>query len=91
MVGRSRDVATPAELGHDCRPDPGDDPEVPPKDVRHELETVDDHDGPPVERCIHCERVAHYGAIDPFVACPDRHDGGPETDVDAEPETVPMS
>ena len=85
MVGRSRDVATSAELGHDCRPAPDDAPEVPPKDVRHELETVNGHDGPPVERCIHCERVGHPGAIDSFGECPNRRDNGREGDHDAEP------
>jgi hypothetical protein len=88
MIGRSRDCATPAERGHDGRPDSLDAAEVPPVERRHELETVDDHDGPPVERCRHCERVGRLGAIDPFGACPDRRDGGLESDAVAELETV---
>jgi len=84
MVGRSRDVATPAELGQDCPPDPLDAADVVPKDVRHDLETLTDHDGPPVERCRHCERVGHYGAIDPFGECPARSDD----DHDHDAETI---
>lgn len=85
MVGRSRDIATPAELGHDGRPD-RDAVDVPPKDRRHDLETLTDHDGPPVERCRHCGRVSYLGAIDPFAECPGR---GGDSEGDAEPETVP--
>lgn len=91
MTGRSRDVATPAELGQDGRPDPLDALDVAPKDRRHDLETIDTHDGPPVERCVHCERVGHPGAIDPFAACPDRCDGEADTDADTKYHTVNSS
>ena len=57
------------------------------RDARYELETVDDHDGPSVERCQHCERVSHPGRIDPFGVCPARDD----RKADHDPETVAMS
>jgi hypothetical protein len=69
MNGRSRDVATPAERGHDLRPEGGD---AVPVDRRHDLETIVDHDGPPVDRCVHCGASGSIGAIDPFAECPDR-------------------
>ena len=90
MIGRSLNVATPAERGRDCLPDPLDgDREgdgVAPKDRRHDLETLTDHDGPPVERCRFCERVAHPGRIDPFGVCPARARDDRAGDVDDEPE-----
>jgi hypothetical protein len=82
MTGRSRDVATVAERGGDLWPE-GSDPV--PVDRRHDLATIDDHDGPPVVRCVHCEASGSIGSIDPRAECPDRRDGAPEADV----ETVP--
>lgn len=38
MMSRSRARATPAERGHDLRPD-GDEPA--PKEVRHDVETIE--------------------------------------------------
>jgi hypothetical protein len=82
MNGRSRDVATPAERGHDLRSE-GSEPV--PKDRRHDVERVTDHDGPPVDRCVHCGASGSIGAINPYTECLDRRDGAPEADV----ETVP--
>ena len=88
MIGRSRDCATPTERGHDGRPDSLDAAEVPPVERRYELETVDDHDGPPVERVATASvSVASERSI-PSVRVPDRRDGGLESDAVTELETV---
>ena len=57
----------------DCPPDPldADEPDVP-EHLRHELETVEFGDIQPFEKCIHCERAAVIGRIDPFAKCPTR-------------------
>jgi hypothetical protein len=89
LSGRSQNTATPAERGEDYRPDPVDASGTPPKDVRHDLETLTDHDGPPVERCRHCQRAASLGTIDPFAPCPGQRDGDPESYVNVEAETIP--
>jgi hypothetical protein len=69
MNGRSRDLA----------PERG---EPAPKDRRHEPETIDDHDGPPFDRCRHCGASGSIGAVNPYEECPDRRED--VTDVDAE-------
>jgi len=61
--------ALPEERGADLRPEVGDPA---PEGLRHRPELVDSHDGPPFERCRHCERVGPPGAIDPFAECPAR-------------------
>ena len=83
MNGRSRDVATVAERGHDLRPG-GRDPV--PVERRHDVETIADHDGPPLDQCVHCGASGSIGAIDLFAPCPERGDG--VLDPDAE-TTVP--
>lgn len=83
MNGRSRDVATAAECGHDLRPE-GSAPV--PVERRHDVERVTDHDGPPVDRCPYCGASGSIGSIDPRAECPDRRDGAPEADVET---TVP--
>jgi hypothetical protein len=83
MNGRSRDIATTAERGHDLAPDRGGP--VPVK-RRHDVERVTDHNGPPVDRCVHCGASGSIGAVNPYAECPDRRDGAPEADVET---TVP--
>ena len=80
--GRSHDCATSAELGHDLAPE---NVEPVPTECRHDLETIIEHDGPPVVRCEHCGASGSVGSIDPFAACPGRGKDSP----DAEPETIP--
>ena len=36
------------------------------------LETITEHDGPPVVRCEYCGASGPVGSIDPFAECPDR-------------------
>jgi hypothetical protein len=69
MNSRSRAVATPAERGHDLR-SKGSDPV--PKDRRHDVERVTDHDGPPRDRCRHCDASGSIGSVNPYDECPDR-------------------
>ena len=83
MAGRSRDVATAAECGHDLQPE-GSAPA--PVERRHDLETIADHDGPPVVRCRECGESRSIGAVDPFAECP-----GQCADVPDGPKTVPTS
>jgi len=80
--GRSHDCATSAELGHDLAPEYA---EPAPTKCRHELETITEHDGPPVVRCEYCGASGPVGSIDPFAECPGRCEDSP----DAEPETIP--
>ena len=80
--GRSHDCATSAELGHGLAPEYA---EPTPTECRHELETITEHDGPPVVRCEYCGASGPVGSIDPFAECPGRCEDSP----DAEPETIP--
>ena len=80
--GRSRDCATSAELGHDLVPESA---EPAPTECRHNLETITEHDGPPVVRCEYCDAFGSVGSIDPFAECPGQGEGS----SDAEPETIP--
>jgi hypothetical protein len=86
MNGRSRDVATPAERGHDLRSE-GSDPV--PKDRRHDIERVTDHDAPPRDRCVHCGASGSIGSVNPYAECPERRREGEHADADHEPETMP--
>jgi hypothetical protein len=66
--------ALPEERGADLRPDRADPA---PEAVRHVVETIDErthdeHEGPPYDRCIHCERAGRLGGINPFEECPAR-------------------
>ena len=83
MNGRSRDVATAAEHGHDLRPEGSYPVSV---DRRHDLETIADHDGPPVVRCAHCGASGSIGAVNPFAECP-----GQCADIPDGLKTVPTS
>jgi hypothetical protein len=49
-----------------------DDPDPAPEGVRHRPERVEDHDGPPFDRCRHCERAGRIGSINPYEECPAR-------------------
>jgi hypothetical protein len=61
--------ATDAEAGRGLQRDPADPV---PEAVRHVVERIDDHDGPPFERCAHCERAGSIRSINPFAECPAR-------------------
>jgi hypothetical protein len=80
MTGRSRDVATPAECGGDLRPEGSD---AVPVNRRHDLATIDDHDGPPVVRCRHCGESGPIGSVNPRAECPDRREVNPEPETSA--------
>lgn len=70
MYGRDARNAFPKELGHDAQPDPADAPDPVPEDLRHEVERVDDHDGPPFDRCAECGEAGPIGDVNPFDRCP---------------------
>jgi hypothetical protein len=61
--------ALPEEKGAGLRRDPADPV---PEALRHSVERIDDHDGPPFERCEHCERAGSIRSINPFARCPGR-------------------
>jgi hypothetical protein len=86
MNGRSRDVATPAERGHDLAPERVDPV---PKDRRHDVERVTDHDSPPRDQCVHCGASGAIGSVDPRAECPERRHEGDRVDADHEPEMMP--
>ena len=76
LVSRSGRDALPEERGADERPDPADASDPVPKALRHDLERVTDerpdYDGPPFDRCRHCEAAGRVGSINPFAECPAR-------------------
>ena len=80
---RSYDCATSAELGHDLAPEYV---EPAPTECRHDLETIADHDGPPIVRCRECGESGSIGSVNPRAECPDRGDGVPDPDGET---TVP--
>jgi hypothetical protein len=86
MNSRSREVATPAERGHDLACE-GSDPV--PVERRHDVERVTDHDGPPIDHCIYCGTSGSIGSVDPRAECPERRREGEHADTDHEPETMP--
>ena len=59
----------PEERGADLQRDPVDPV---PEELRHVVERVDDHDGPPFDRCAECGRTGPAAAISPFAECPAR-------------------
>ena len=65
--------ALPEERGADLQRDPVD---LVPEELRHIVERVDDsqpdYDGPPFDRCRHCEAAGQVGSINPFAECPAR-------------------
>ena len=69
LVSRSGRDALPEERGAGLRRDPADPV---PEELRHDPERIDDHDGPPFDRCRHCGREDRPSGISPFAECPDR-------------------
>jgi hypothetical protein len=61
--------ATDAEAGRGLV---RDDPEPAPEELRHRPERIEPDDGPPFDRCPHCERAGSVGSINPFAECPGR-------------------
>ena len=61
--------ALPEEKGAGLRRDRADPV---PEGLRHSVERIDDHDGPPFDRCAHCGRAGPVGSINPFARCPSR-------------------
>ena len=69
LVSRSGRDALPEERGAGLRRDPVDPV---PKELRHDPERIDDHDGRPFDRCRHCGREDRPSGISPFAECPAR-------------------
>jgi len=88
--GRSRDVATSAELGHDCQPDPTDASPKIPRERRHDIEHVvideEPYAGYELDQCRHCGTTARRGCVNPHVACPVR--AGSETTTNAQTDSM---
>ena len=65
--------ALPEEKGAGLRRDPADPV---PEELRHVVERVDDsqpdYDGPPFDRCRHCEAAGQVGSVNLFAECPAR-------------------
>ena len=61
--------ATDAEAGRGLQREPA---EPVPEAVRHVVERVDEHDGPPFDRCAECGRTGPEAAINPLARCPAR-------------------
>ena len=86
MVGRSTACATPAELGHDLRPEPA---ETPDPERSHEIERTqvpedaERYPGYPFEQCRHCGASGRVGSIEPYEECPA---DGENRDERAEPD-----
>ena len=60
---------TDAEAGRGLRRDRADPvPEV----HRHVVERIDDHDGPPFDKCSECGESGSIGSVNPFGSCPAR-------------------
>ena len=76
--GRSRDCATPAELGHDLRPgveDVSPKPEHPHVIERRQVpEDADRYPGYPYETCVVCGVSGRVGALDRFEECEERRE-----------------
>ena len=61
--------ALPEERGADLQRDPADPV---PEELRHVVERVDDHDGPPFDKCSECGESGSIGSVNPFGECPAR-------------------
>ena len=61
--------ATDAEAGRGLRRDRGDPV---PEGLRHSVERIDDHDGPPFDKCSECGESGSIGSVNPFAECPSR-------------------
>jgi len=78
MVGRSRDCATSAELGHDLRREMENTPSEPEHphviEQRQVPEDADRYPGYPYEVCVICGASGRVGALDRFEECEERHE-----------------
>ena len=78
MVGRSRECATPAELGHDLCPhweELPPEPDHPHLIERKQVpEDADRYPGYPYEECGVCGMTGRVGSIDRFEECEERHE-----------------
>ena len=78
MVGprRSCDCATPAELGHDLRPEVEDAPSEPKRphviEQKRVPEDADRYPSYPYETCVVCGASGRVGALDRFEECEER-------------------
>ena len=61
--------ATDAEAGRGLRRDRA---EPVPEELRHSVERVDSHDGPPFDKCSECGESGSIGSVNPFAECPAR-------------------
>ena len=71
MIGRSRDVATPEELGQDERPNSNERPEP---DRAHDVITCripddDRYPGYEYDECLRCGATGRVGDLDPYEEC----------------------
>lgn len=76
--GRSRDCATPAELGHDLRPEVGDTPAEPEHphviEQRRAPEDAERYPGYPYETCVVCGASGRIGSLGRFEECEERRE-----------------
>jgi len=61
--------ALPEEKGAGLRRDRVDPV---PEGLRHSVKRIDDHDGPPFDKCSECGESGSIGSINPFAECPAR-------------------
>jgi hypothetical protein len=61
--------ALPEEKGAGLRRDRVDPV---PEGLRHSVNRIDDHDGPPFDKCSECGESGSIGSINPFAECPAR-------------------
>ena len=61
--------ALPEERGAGLQRDPVD---LVSEELRHVVERVDDHDGPPFDKCSECGESGPIGSVNPFGECPAR-------------------
>ena len=61
--------ALPEEKGAGLRRDRADPV---PEGLRHSVERIDDHGGPPFDKCSECGESGSIGSVNPFAECPSR-------------------
>ena len=61
--------ALPEEKGAGLRRDRADPV---PEGLRHSVKRIDDHDGPPFDKCSECGESGSIGSVNPFGSCPAR-------------------
>jgi hypothetical protein len=61
--------ALPEEKGAGLRRDRADPV---PEGLRHVVERIDDHGGPPFDKCSECGESGSIGSVTPFGSCPAR-------------------